>query len=398
MWRNWRRSLIAMLAIVLGMILLLFMDGMISSSDQAIYGNAVRLYGGNIQVHAPGFREKAKRLPLLPLDDPEQVMQVIRAETKITSASSRINTTGTVSSRGVNYPVTITAVEPSIEATNSIVAEYIESGRYLLDDDEASILIGRGLADLLDVNMGDRVTLVGRRKEESMRQHTMTIVGIYNLGLGEAEKGTVFINLPMAQTLYNLRDQVTEITITLDSLGNEEAIIKSLQPRLPGYEVDSWQTLRPEMRETMDTKSGFTTFFSFVVLLIAIIGVLNLMLMAVFERTREMGVLAALGMKGRQIILLFVLEGSLIGIVGAFFGCALGALIVSIVGIFGIDLSFASGMGEITALMGTHLYPSVTLGNVISRGISVAFITALASLYPAWQASKNEPSESLRYV
>jgi ABC-type lipoprotein release transport system permease subunit len=246
--------------------------------------------------------------------------------------------------------------------------------------------------------MGDRVTLVGRRKEESMRQHTMTIVGIYNLGLGEAEKGTVFINLPMAQTLYNLRDQVTEITITLDSLGNEEAIIKSLQPRLPGYEVDSWQTLRPEMRETMDTKSGFTTFFSFVVLLIAIIGVLNLMLMAVFERTREMGVLAALGMKGRQIILLFVLEGSLIGIVGAFFGCALGALIVSIVGIFGIDLSFASGMGEITALMGTHLYPSVTLGNVISRGISVAFITALASLYPAWQASKNEPSESLRYV
>jgi hypothetical protein len=78
-WRNWRRTAIAVVAIVLGLLLLLFMEGLIKGSDQALFGNAVRLYGGNIQVHAAGFREKATRLPLLPLDNADAVVEVARA-------------------------------------------------------------------------------------------------------------------------------------------------------------------------------------------------------------------------------------------------------------------------------------------------------------------------------
>jgi ABC-type lipoprotein release transport system permease subunit len=135
-----------------------------------------------------------------------------------------------------------------------------------------------------------------------------------------------------------------------------------------------------------------------IVVLIASIGVLNLMMMAVFERTREMGVLAALGMKGRQIMGLFLLEGALIGGVGAIIGCILGGLLLGIVGQVGIDLGYASGMGEITALMGDRLYPSVTLVGIVSRGAVVAIIATLASLYPAWQASRKEPAEALHHV
>jgi ABC-type lipoprotein release transport system permease subunit len=166
---------------------------------------------------------------------------------------------------------------------------------------------------------------------------------------------------------------------------------------LPGYEIDDWDTLRPELRQAMDTKAVTTTFISFVVLLIASIGILNLMLMAVFERTREMGVLAALGMKGRQIMGLFLLEGTLIGVVGAVIGCIIAVGLLLIMGQTGLDLG-QSDMGEVTAMMGSRIYPTVAAPDVIVRGVVVAIIAALASLFPAWQASRQEPAQALHHV
>jgi ABC-type lipoprotein release transport system permease subunit len=398
MWRNWRRTSIALVAIVLGLILLLLMAGVIKGSDQAIFGNAVRLYGGNIQVHAPGYRAKAARLPLLPLDDPAAVVRAARAHPQVVAASQRIETTGMVTNRGETHPVVITAIEPAVEAPISIVAENITAGRFLASDDGDAVVIGRGLADLLGVSVGDRVSLLGRRKNETMRAQPMTVVGIYDLGLAEAEKGAVFINLPEAQVLYNLRGQATEVAISLRSVGQENALIPALQAALPGYEVDSWQTLKPELRQALDAKLAYTGFFGIVVVLIASIGILNLMMMAVFERTREMGVLAALGMKGRQVMGLFLLEGSLIGAVGAVVGCALGAALLWTIGRVGLDFSFASGMGEATALMGNRIYPSITASLLAGRAITVIVIAALASLYPAWQAARREPAEALHHV
>ncbi|MEZ4618960.1 MAG: FtsX-like permease family protein [Caldilineaceae bacterium] len=398
MWRNWRRTAIAVVAIVLGLILLLLLNGFITGSDQAIFGNAVRLYGGNIQIHAPGYRDKANRLPLLPLADADTVVAAARSNPAVVAAAKRINTAGLLSSHEGAFPVSITGLEPSIEQTLSIQAANISAGRYLEDDDGDNIVIGRGLAELLDVGVNDRVTLVGRRKNETMRQRTMTIVGIYDLGMRDAEKSAVFMSLAEAQSLYNLRDSASEVAVMLQTVGTEKTVIPALQALLPGYEVDSWQTLRPEMTQTIETKGAFTSVFGFIVLLIASIGILNLMLMAVFERTREMGVLAALGMKRRQILTLFLLEGALIGVVGAVIGCVLGAAVVWSFGRIGIDLSFAQGMGEITALMGERLYPAITQQQLISRGIGVVIIAAFASLYPAWQAARKEPAEALHHV
>jgi ABC-type lipoprotein release transport system permease subunit len=398
MWRNWRRTLIATIAIVLGLILLIFMDAAIRGSDQAIFGNAVRLYGGNVQIHAPGFRDKASHLPLLPLDNADIVIEKAREQPHVVTAAKRINTGGMVSSREGAFPVSITAIEPENEAAVSLVAENITQGRFLKGEDENNILIGQELASLLDVTVGDRITLLGRRKDESMRQRTMIVVGIFDLGLGDAEKGLVYINLPVAQTLYNLRDQETEVAVTLDQVGQERELIASLQPELPNYEIDSFDTLRPEISQALATKGTFTAALGFVVLLIASIGILNLMLMAVYERTREMGVLAALGMKGRQLMGLFLLEGTFIGVFGAIIGCLLSWLLVQAVAQVGIDLSYSEGMGDMTALMGSRLYPSIPLVNIIYYGIAVVVIAALASLIPAWQASRSQPAEALHHV
>jgi len=399
MWRNWRRTAIALVAIVLGLILLLFFDGMITGSDQAIFGNAVRLYGGNIQIHAPGYRDKAARLPLYPLENADAVAQTANAQPEVVSAAKRINTGGIITSDEGSFPVSITGLEPSVEAPVSIQAENVSQGRYLASDDGDAIVIGQGLADLLKVDVGDRVNLLGQSKRGQMRQRSMTIVGIYDLGMREAEERAVFMTLPEAQTLYNLRRQATEVTVMLEDMGQERAVMETLKTALPNAEVDSWQTLRPEIRETMDTKQVFTSIMGLIVVIIASIGILNLMMMAVFERTREMGVLAALGLKNRQIMALFLLEGAMIGVVGTIVGLGLGLLLLGLVGqLGGIDLSFASGMGEVGALMGDRLYPSVTPLGVISRGLAVAVIATLASLYPAWQAARKEPAEALHHV
>jgi len=399
MWRNWRRTVIAMVAIVLGLILLILMDGFIKGSDEAIYGNAVRLYGGNLQIHATGFRAKADRLPLLPVEKADEVVKIAMAHPEVLLASKRINTGGMINNRGESYPVTITGIEASGEAPISLIAENITAGRFLLDDDEDMILIGKGLADALEVGVDDRITLTGKRKNESMRQRTMTIAGIFDLGLREAEKSMVFISLSEAQSLFNLRDQGTEVTISTYTVGNENEVIDDLQADLQDYEVDSWETLKPEIRQTMDVKSQFTNIIGLVVVMIACIGILNLMLMAVYERTREMGVLAALGMKGRQVMGLFLLEGAMIGVVGAAVGCILGWLVLLAINqAGGIDLSVAAEMGDITALMGDHIYASASLADILRYGITVAVMAALASLIPAWQASRKEPAETLHYV
>jgi ABC-type lipoprotein release transport system permease subunit len=399
MWRNWRRTTIALIAIVLGLILLLLMDGMIKGSDQAIFGNAIRLYGGNIQVHAPGFVERASRLPLLPLEDADAVVVAAEAQPEVVFAAKRINTGGMISSHEGAYPVAITGIEPSVEGPRSIQAENVLEGRYLVDDDQDAVFIGKALADLLNVGVGDEVILLGRADHEQMRQRTMTVVGIYGVGAAGVEKGVAFITLPEAQALYELRNQATEVAVTLQKVGQEKRVVPVLKASLPGYEVDSWDTLRPEIREALDSKSVITGFFGFVVVFIASIGVLNLMMMAVYERTREMGVLAALGMKGRQIMGLYLLEGTMIGLVGAAIGCSLGlAISWAITQAGGIDYSFAADMGEVTALMGDHLKPSYSLSDAVRQGMIVVVIASLASLYPAWQASKAEPAEALHHV
>jgi ABC-type lipoprotein release transport system permease subunit len=402
LWRNWRRTLIATIAIILSMILLVIFHAFMDGTDQAVYGNIVRLYGGNVMIHAPGYREISTRLPMLPVADADAVLAEVRSQPNVLAASRRINTGGLVSNRDASHAVNITAIEPEIEAPISLVAENMVAGRFLTAEDGDNIVIGQALADHLNVSAGDRVSLLGRRKDESMRQRSMTVVGIFDLGLGEAEKSLLFMNLPAAQTLYNLRGQETEIAVILKEIGQEDTLIDSIAPEFPNHEVDSIYTLRPEFAQALTMDRIFGLLFGGILLLMGAIGILNLMLMAVFERTREMGVLAAMGMKGRQIMALFVMEGAFIGLIGAVIGCFISWLLVRWIGQNGIDFSSyftdLDSAGEIYALMGTVLYPAISASTIIIYGFAAVLIAALAALIPAWQAARHEPAESLHFV
>jgi len=260
------------------------------------------------------------------------------------------------------------------------------------------VLIGKTLADRLKVGVNDRISLAGRAAHQQMRSRTMTVVGVYEVGSADTEKRNVYISLAEAQALYGMTGQVTEIVIALDTVGNEEPVVQALRAALPDAEVASWKELNPALLDTYALGDQVINIFGLIVLLIAGIGILNLMLMAVFERTREIGLLGAMGVKRLQIMGLFLLEGSLIGILGALIGCALGTAVVAATGQVGFDLTTYSEAGQASALLGNKLYPSLESGALVVRSVTVVIIAALASLYPAWQAAHREPADALHYV
>jgi ABC-type lipoprotein release transport system permease subunit len=403
-WRNWRRTVIAVIAIALGLAFILVFDGMLGGMDEALHGKQVRLQGGHVQVHAPGYREKMNRSPLLPLADPDALVRAAQAQPGVVTVAQRIRTGGMISSREGTMPVAITGIQPEQEtAAVSMVAEKVVEGRYLQGDDEDVLLVGDALAKRLEVAVGDRVTLVGRATHEQMRRRTMTIVGIYDLDIKDIEEAQVFVSLAEAQTLFDLRDQATEIGIYLGEVGQEAAVVERLQPALPGYEVDAWDTLDPTTKELMAIEDQVMGVFGLVILSIAGIGILNLMLMAVFERTREIGILGAMGLKRWETMVLFLLEGVMIGLLGALIGCLLGGAIAVYYGRVGIDIMSLYGtdlsdMSEFMGLLGDRLYFRIGIDVFVQRTLTVAIIAALASLYPSWQASKQEPAEALHYV
>ncbi|MBI3162804.1 MAG: ABC transporter permease [Chloroflexi bacterium] len=397
-WRNRRRTLIVMLAMGLGLGLLIFYDGFIEGAGQAIFGNAVRLQGGNIQIHAPGYRKKYQRMPLLPMANADEVIQTALAQPGVISASRRINTGGMASNREGQFSISITGIEPDVEGSYGLIAENISAGRFLRYDDLDYVLIGEGLAEEMNVWVGDRIIITGRGAHEQMRRRTMTIVGVYSIGLTVIEKQTVYISLKEAQGLFHLRDQSTEVIVALGKVGMEDALAPILQAALPEYEVDSWVVYNPEIKQTMDLDKAFMEIFGIIMLFIAGIGILNILLMSVFERTREIGLLGALGVRPRQIMLLFFSEGVILGMLGAIAGMIVGLLMIAYFATYGMDYSQFAEMTEVTALIGQRAYATLAPSMMIRRAIMVFIMAVLAAWYPARVASRREPAEALHHV
>lgn len=398
LWRHRRRTIIVAVAMALGLGLMMFYDGLMAGFDQAIYGNAIKVLGGNIQVHAEGYNTETGQNPLLPLADDQAVVQVALAQPLVESASRRIITGGLLTSPEGAFGVNIIGIEPENEQAVNLAAQHVSGGRYLKKDDADMIFIGQGLADAMAVGVGDRITMVGRSTHDQMRQRTMTVAGIFDLGMPEYEKGTVYVSLAEAQSLFDLAGQSTEVAIVLTQLGKEPEVIGAIQPMLAGYEVDTWRNNYPELLAAITTKNGVMNIFGVIILLIAGIGILNLLLMAVYERTREIGLLGAMGLKPRQVSLLFILEGTMMGLVGAAFGIAVGLGINGLLRQVGLDFSSMSSATEYMALISGRIYPTWGLEKLGGRALTVAIIAALAALIPASEAARREPAEALHHV
>ncbi len=398
LWRHRRRTIIVVVAIGGTMALMMWYDGLIGGFNEAIYGNAIRVLGGNVQIHAAGYGAEVNQLPLLPLTGDTALVQAAQAQPQVMAATRRINTGGMATTREGAFGVTIVGVEPDKESPVSLWAQKVVAGRYLAADDQDAVYIGQGLATAMGVAVGDRFTLAGRGAHQQMRSRTMTVAGIYNLGMPDIEKGTIYMTLGEAQSLYGLDGQVTEIAIFLKQIGEEPAVMNALRPSLAAAEITSWQTSFPELEQALATKGGAMNVFSVIIMLIVGIGILNLLLMAIYERTREIGILGALGLKPFQISILFVLEGTLMGLVGLVAGVAFGLLLNGIMRQTGMDFAQFSSLTTYMALISGKIYPTWGVDKLLMRSLIVLVITTLSALYPAYEAAQREPAEALHYV
>ena len=397
-WRQRRRTFLIAIAMGVIMALLVVFDGVLGGFNNANYGNSIQIMGGNIQVHAPGYNDKIGKKPLLPLANPDAVIAAAESNPDVLLATKRIITGGLVTNREGAFSVSIIGLETDKEAQISQVAKNITEGRFLLPDDGDMLVIGQGLALVMNVKVGDRITMVGNATHEQTRQRTMTIVGIYDVGVPTIEKGTIYMSLNEAQQLFDLNGQVTEVVINLHQIGQESSVINTINASQPGYDIATWETSIPELKQTMEMKTTVMGVFGIAMLGIAAIGILNLLMMAVFERTREIGVLGALGLKPGQIMTLFLLEGILIGVVGAIFGAILGTLLNGALSIYGIDYSAFADATEYTALISGRIYSQMSLLKTLQHALSILIISALAAFSPAREASRREPAEALHYV
>jgi putative ABC transport system permease protein len=398
LWRHRRRTVIVAVAIGGTLAMMMWYDGLVGGFNEAIYGNAIRVLGGNIQIHAAGYGAEVDQLPLLPLTNDQALVQAAQAQPQVLAAARRINTGGMATTREGAFGVTVVGVEPEQELPVSLVAQEVSAGRYLATDDQDMVYIGQGLATAMGVGVGDRFTLAGRDTHQQMRSRTMTVAGIYDIGMSDIEKRSIYITLGEAQSLYGLNGQVTEIAISLKQIGEEPAVMNALRPSLAGAEITSWQTSFPELEQALATKGGVMNVFSIIMMLIVGIGILNLLLVAIYERTREIGILGALGLKPSQISILFLLEGVLMGLVGVAAGVALGLVFNGIMSQVGFDYSQFSSVTEYTALISGRVYSTWGVDKLLQRTLTVVIITMLAALYPAREAALREPAEALHYV
>ena len=397
-WRHKRRTIIIVVALAMCMWLMMFYDGLLAGFTDAIYGNAVKILGGNIQVHEAGYSENSYSNPIMPLTNDQQIAEYALTLPNVVGASRRIETDGLATSREGSFGVSIIGIEPELEAPLSVLSKNVVSGKYLHSDDGDLVFIGKGLADELDVQEGEKFTLIGRDAHNQMRKRTMTVGGIYDVNMPELEKWIVYMSLQEAQQLYDLNGKSTMVMVTLANIGKEKPVIAGITGQFPGTDIGSWQTKYPELTSAITTKSGAMNVFSFVIILIAGIGILNMLLMAVYERTREIGFLGAMGIRPSGINLLFLLEGALIGLVGIAAGILFGLLFNFLFRQVGMDFSQFSNVTTYAALISGRVYPSLGLEKIVGRVLVMLLVSIGAAFYPAWEASHREPAESLHYV
>lgn len=398
-WRHRRRTLIVVLAIGLTMWMMMAYDGLVYGFTNAIYGNAVRVLDGNIQVHAGGYYSSAEQNPMLPLENDQGIIDAaLKQGPQVTAALRRIVTGGMATSRDGAFSVNIQGIEPDKEQPSSIEAAHVVDGRYLAADDKDMVFIGKGLAEEMGVGVGDRFTLVGRSAKNETRQHSMTVAGIYDLNMPAVEKRNIYISLGEAQYLYDLPNQTTEVVVLTKDLGGEKPIVNNLKAQFSNVDITTWQNDFPDLENAIATKGMVMNVFGVIIILIAAIGILNMLLMAVFERTREIGLMGALGMYPRNITALFLLEGTMMALVGVAFGILLGVAFNLAFQQVGVDYSSFASMTEYTALISGKIYPTLGTEQLLFRGLTVLIVCFLASLYPAWTASHKEPAAALHYV
>jgi ABC-type lipoprotein release transport system permease subunit len=395
LWRNHRRTIVMISAITIGVWAMIFMTALMRGMVNEMLRDGIRALPGHVQVHHPGFR-----------DDPGINNLITEPDDRIISSfdaagfaawASRIRVPAVITSERDSRGVTFFGIDPVRERDISFVADDISEGRFLEGVDDSGVIIGVALADILETEVGKRIVIMSQDPDNEIADRGFRIVGLFKSKLEAYEKTMVFAGKATAQKMLKIDDRVNEIVVMGNDYRKVDSILQQVMEItddsvevLPWYEVD---TYLGSMLAVMD---GFVLVWMIVIFLALSFGLVNTLVMAVFERVREIGLMLALGMRPSSILGQIIVESVLLLALGLVFGNVLAWLtIIPLKG--GIDISIvAQGMEMFGAA--SVLYPEMTMSDVVLANIVVLVLGFLASLSPAWRASRYDPIEAITKV
>ncbi len=388
--RNKSRSLLSALAVGIGMALLLLMASVLEGEMTGALQNTIRLQSGHIQVRPSSYEEGKVSLKWEDLiENPDQVVQQLKSMSQVTTATPRLIASSILTVRDESKGVQILGIEPD-SAANQPFRDGMITGEFIKADDREGILIGNVLADKLSLKVNDKVNLLVTTSNGDVNEQLFTVRGIFTTRTPGYDESTIFMPLAKAQAITATENHVSTIFVLLQDSNQADAVAEALKSN--NYKILTWREQNAFITQFEDFANAFFIVIYLIVLGITATVVTNTLVMAVFERTREIGILSAIGMKGRGIMAQFLAEAALLATGGVIAGLLIGGAMVAYFTIYGI---YIGDYGITGVLFEDHIYAHLTLANTINLAVITYIITLIASVYPARLAARMEPVEAL---
>lgn len=401
LWRQPRRTWLTIGAMVFSNALLVFMISIQFGMYDLMIDNSLKTLSGHMQVQAPGYIDDAKIRQVVP--DVALLADNLRAELnsgEIQAIAARAASFALASSEERSYGIQILGVQPEYEAAVSTIPGLINKGRYLSDADAAEIVIGSVLARNLRTGIGGEVTLLGSGRDGSFAAGVATIVGIFETGVPDFDRSIAEIPLLYFQDVFTMDGAGHEIVITAVDLALIDAIkpqVESLLPSADGLLVQDWDALQPGLKQAIQADLSSAFFMYGVLVVLVAFSVLNTQLMSVLERTREFGVVMALGLTPGRLGRIVLLETGFMGLMSVALGATAGGLITLYFGYYGFSYP---GMDDLAANFNLpdRFYPQATMLTLLLGPTIVFFGALVAAIYPALRLRWLHPVDAMRAV
>jgi ABC-type lipoprotein release transport system permease subunit len=392
--RNRRRSLLTLVAVAMGVAMLVTLTGLYAGAIGDSIENNIRLQTGHLQVRDESYDEDKVSLAWEDLlDNSEELATQVQAIEGVRAASPVLWASGIVSTREESVGVRVFGIDP-LSNLHQTIREGVVAGQFIQPDDRNGILLGRRLAESMGLGVGDQLSLMVNTSNQQADEATFTVRGLYATGVPTYDDITVFLPLTKAQAFTRTEGRASAIMALLYDREQAGTIADAVSA--PGLTLLTWRDLNQVILQAVEMSMGITYLMYLIVLAVVAVVIANTLLMSVFERVREMGILAALGMKGRQIMAMFMLEAGTLGLIGVTLGLLLGSLGVLYLATVGLDIGEMATVATADVAYGEVIHGEFAPGATITVAVAAMVIILLASLYPAWFAARLEPIDALR--
>ncbi len=392
LWRNHRRSAIMLMSIALGVWAMIFMNALMRGMTDQMVRNGLNLLPGEVQIHHPEYR--LDPTVVNSFDPQAGTLAEAIADSPAVAASARVRVPAVIASEYESRGVVLLGVDPASEAAVGALPDNIVEGRFLEGVDDKGIVIGARMAERLETRLGKRVVIMSQDPDNDIADRGARVVGIYTARIRSTEERFAYVGRTTLQSMLGLDREVSEIALTADNYRTVAPWLASLETSV-GDELDvsPWYELNSFLGSMLRVQDGFALVFIVVIFLVLSFGLVNTLVMALFERVREIGLMQALGMRPGLILLQVLIESLMLLVIGLVAGNLLAWLTIKPLE-SGIDISaVAEGMEMMT--MGATLYPALDYRDMVTSTVVVVGLGLLASLLPAWRAARLDPIRAL---